>query len=251
MIRLPTYRILRDASEIARVATRRIESAVRRGIERTGRFSLVLAGGSSPAPVYERISSRARIDWERVHVFWSDERCVPPDHAASNYRMAAATLFAKGAPPHDHIHRIPAERGSVEAAASYDAELATFFGARQPASLTLPTFDLVLLGMGGDGHTASLFPGGLGLISPSWTAPARAPVGMEPAERVTLTLAAIATAVEICFIVTGATKRDMVARVLSQERIDVPAAQIRAQRSVLWLLDREAGRSIRHSEDVI
>ncbi len=245
MTRLSTeYRILRDPSEVARVAALHIESAARRAIDRNGHFSLVLAGGSSPRPTYELVAARGRIDWERVHVFWSDERCVPPDHAASNYHMASLTLFAKGAPLPDHIHRVPAERGCVEAAAHYDDEIATFFGARQPALMTLPAFDLVLLGMGDDGHTASLFPGAPELSSPSWAVPARAPVGVEPAERVTLTLAAIASAVEVCFIVTGATKRDMLARVLAQEPINIPAAQVRARQSVRWLLDRDAGGSV-------
>lgn len=234
------YRILRDVSEVAHFATELIELAARNAIERTGRFSLVLAGGSTPTPAYELVAARGRIDWEHVHIFWSDERCVPPDHAASNYRSAVATLFARAAPSGDHIHRIEAERGSVEAAAQYDDVLAAIFGARQPALMTRPAFDLVLLGMGEDGHTASLFPDGSGLTSPSWTAPARAPVGVEPAERVTLTLAAIATAVEVCFIVTGATKREMVARVLSQQT-DVPAARVSARHNVRWLLDREAG----------
>jgi 6-phosphogluconolactonase len=244
------YRILRDPSEVACVLARSIELAARRAIDRSGRFLLVLAGGASPRPLYELIAARGRIDWERVHVFWSDERCVLPDHVASNYRMAAETLFATAAPPADHIHRIPAERGAVEAAALYDDELATFFGARQPGLLTEPAFDFVLLGMGDDGHTASLFAGGSGLTSPSWTAPARAPAGVEPPERVTLTLSAIATAGEVRFMVTGESKRDMVARVLSQDRINVAAARVKAQRSVRWLLDRAAGQSIREPDDV-
>jgi 6-phosphogluconolactonase len=238
------YRILRDPAQVAHVLTRHIESTMRHAIERTGFFSLVLAGGTSPAPLYELLSARGRIDRDRVHVFWSDERCVPPDHPASNYRMAAATLFAGVAPRPDRIHRIPAELGCVEAAARYDGELATFFGARRPALMPQPAFDLVLLGMGEDGHTASLFPDGVGLISPSWATPAVAPAGVEPAERVTLTLAAIAAAAEVCIIVTSATKADMVARVLSQERIEVPAAQVSAQHNACLLLDRQAGRSL-------
>ena len=241
-----TYRVLRDASEVALCAAHQVESAAHRAIERAGRFTLVLAGGSSPRPAYELISARGRMDWERVHIFWSDERCVPPADAASNYRMAGDTLFARAAPPRGNIHRIPAERGGVEAAAHYDDELATFFGARQPGLLALPAFDLVLLGVGDDGHTASLFPGGPGLTSPSWTAPARAPAGVEPAERVTLTLAAIAAAAEVSFIVTGAAKQEMVAQILAQQQSDHPAARVTAQQRVRWFLDRESGGSLRN-----
>jgi 6-phosphogluconolactonase len=244
-----TYRILRDASEVALFAARHVESAARRAIERAGRFSLVLAGGATPAPTYELIAARGSIDWQHVHVFWSDERCVPPDHPASNYSMAAATLFARGVPPRDNIHRVPAERGVVEGTAAYDDELAAFFAARQPGLMTQPAFDLVLLGMGSDGHTASLFPGGPGLISPSWAAPARAPFGVEPVERVTLTLAAIAAAAEVCFIVTGAAKRETVSRVLSQQRSDLPAARVTARGSVGWFLDREAGPGLPRPPD--
>lgn len=239
-----SYEILRDPSEVARVVTRHVESAARRCIEQTGRFSLVLSGGSAPKPAYELVASRGRIDWARVHVFWGDERCVPPDHPASNYCMAAATLFRSAAPPPGQTHRIPAERGPLQAAALYDDELARFFGARQPASLAEPAFDLVLLGMGADGHTASLFPDGPELAAQSWAAPARAPTGVEPRERVTLTLSAIAAAAEVCFIVTGAKKREMVACVLAEGGSDKPAARVRARRAVRWLLDREAGAGL-------
>ena len=242
-----TWRILDDAVEVARVAARHVEAAARAAIERAGRFNLVLAGGSSPRRTYELLSERGRIDWDRVHVFWSDERCVPPDDPASNYRMAIVTLFARTAPPAGNVHRIQAERGALQAATQYDDELVRFFGAGQPGPMVQPAFDLVLLGVGADGHTASLFPGGPGLTSPSWVAPARAPVGAEPAERVTLTLAAIAAAAEVLFIVTGATKRDVVARILSPEGSELPAARVTA-RGVGWLLDRQAGADLHEQQ---
>jgi 6-phosphogluconolactonase len=238
------YIVVRDPWEVAHVAALHIESAARRAVERNGQFSLVLAGGASPAPLYQLIAARGHIDWARVHVFWSDERCVPPDHDASNYHRASTTLFARGAPMPDYIHRIQTERGCVEAAEQYHQDLAAFFGALQPALMSLPAFDLVLLGMGDDGHTASLFPGGPELSSPLWAVTARAPEGVKPANRVTLTLAAIAAAAEVCFIVTGATKRDMVGHILTQEPFNVPAARVSARHKVRWLLDREAGASL-------
>lgn len=213
-------------------------------IDRDGHFNFVLAGGSSPRLTYELLSARGHLDWSRIHVFWSDERCVQPDDDASNYRMAATALFARTAPPTGNVHRIPAERGGLKAAAQYDDELGRFFGARQPGLMMQPSFDLVLLGIGDDGHTASLFSGGPGLTSPSWAAPARAPVGLSPAERVTLTLAGIVAAAEVLFIATGVAKRGVVARILSAEGRDLPAARVTAHQGVRWLLDREAGANL-------
>jgi 6-phosphogluconolactonase len=238
------YRILRSPAEVARMVARHVEQTAARATQRNGRFTLVLSGGSSPTRAYELIAQRGRVNWPDVHVFWSDERCVPPDHPDSNYHRSAATLFANGAPPRDHIHRIPAEHGPETAAAEYDQELAAFFQAKQPALRSQPAFDLVLLGMGEDGHTASLFPGGVGLSSPAWAAPAQAPPGVQPNQRVTLTLAAIAAASEVCFIVTGSNKQEMVTNVLTHQQAEFPAAQVTSRQRVSWLLDRDAGAKL-------
>lgn len=240
----PDVRVLDDPSKVARAAADAIASAFVRAVERTGRFALVLAGGSSPRLVYELLGATRRLDWSRVHVFWGDERCVPPDDPASNYRLAASTLFAHDGPPTHHLHRIPAEHGPAEGSARYDEELATFFGSPTPGAMREPAFDLVLLGMGDDGHTASLFPGGPELTSSAWCAPATAPPGASVAERVTLTLPAIATAVEVVFIVTGGAKRAIVARALSSAAADVPAARATARERVHWLLDRAAAADL-------
>jgi 6-phosphogluconolactonase len=236
-------RIFDGAAGLHRAAAQAIEQSATAAIRDRGRFLLVLTGGSTPGGVYERLATHHadRIDWDGVHVFWGDERCVAPDHPQSNFRLAAETLLRRVPLPGANVHRMPGEEPAERAAARYDAELQRFFGAATPAALGERnfSFDLVLLGMGGDGHIASLFPGSPALHAASWATAAEAPPASPIAERVTLTLPAINRARDCLFLVTGAAKREMVRAVLDGSAA-LPAASIRPRGRLTWFLDAEA-----------
>jgi 6-phosphogluconolactonase len=203
-------------------------------------FSLNLAGGSTPKRVYELLAGpafKAYIDWQKVHLFWGDERCVPFDHPDSNYRMVHEALIAHVPIPPDHVHRMPVESGSPEAAAAlYEKELQRFYGADtlDPAR---PLFDVTLLGLGPDGHTASLFPGTAALDErKAW---ATAVVGVKSEARISLTYPALESSAAILFLVAGAEKREALAGVFAQDR-SLPAAKIQTNAPILWYVDRAA-----------
>ncbi|MCG2784211.1 MAG: 6-phosphogluconolactonase [Anaerolineae bacterium] len=202
-----------------------------------GRFSVALSGGSTPRALYERLASAefsGRIPWRDIHLFWGDERCVPPDHADSNYRMTAESLLRRVPLPAENIHRIQGELAPHEAAAHYEAGLRAFFGGA-------PVFDLVLLGMGDDGHTASLFPD-----SPALAESARWAVAVEHTSpppplvsRVTLTFGVFNAARRVVFLVTGAGKAQKLAEI--RRGADLPAGRIRPPNGdLLWLVDEAA-----------
>lgn len=218
-------------------------------------FTVALSGGSTPKGLYTLLAQepyRTQVPWNLVHVFWGDERCVPPDHADSNYKLADDALLSQVPLPETNIHRVPTEGGDcVGAAADYAQELVTFFGLTGRA---LPHFDLLLLGVGDDGHTASLFPGkpaldahdALVVSSP----PGRLP---PPVERVTLTLPVLNAARHVVFMATGAGKRAIVTRILAG--VDATAgALLPAQRvhpgdgTLTWIVDQAAvGESARET----
>ena len=205
-----------------------------------GVVSLALSGGSTPRGVYEILASaayRKRIDWSRLHVLWGDERCVPPEAAESNYRMAHQALLRDVPIPAHHIHRIRGELPPAEAARAYEIELRNVFGI---AGEEIPRVALVLLGMGEDGHTASLFPGSTALNEK------RRLVTEVYAERlnawrVTVTFPLLAKAGAILFLVSGTAKASMVHAVLHDEGAEFPAARVaRMKGDVQWYLDRDA-----------
>lgn len=200
-----------------------------------GNFSLALAGGATPRELYAvlgRDPFAAAMPWDRVHLFWGDERAVPQDNEHSNYPLAAPLLPLI---PDKQVHRVRGELGAEQAAADYAAALEAQFGGA-------PAFDLVLLGLGGDGHTASLFPGSPALEADSYVAPAPAPDADPRVERVTLTLPALNAARRVAFLVTGRAKAAMVKRVLDGE--DLPAARVRPRDELLWFLDKAAAKEL-------
>jgi len=239
----PSLELLRDPEALAAAAAAHVAGVARAAIADRGRFAIALAGGSTPRRTYELIASAiADEEWARIHVFFGDERCVSPGDPASNYRMARETLLRSVPVADANVHRIRGELGPVDAAASYDRELADFFGAPTPANSSQPSFDLVLLGLGHDGHTASLFPDSAAFDDPRWAAPAHAPPGVTPAQRVTLTLAALGSAREAVFLVSGTEKRAAVARILGTDRdTGLPAARVAPRHGIVWFLDRGAG----------
>jgi 6-phosphogluconolactonase len=203
-------------------------------------FALNLSGGSTPKRVYELLASPAfqnYIDWNKVHLFWGDERCVPFTHADSNYRMVHDALIAHVPIPPGNVHPFPVESGSPEKAAClYQEQLQAYYGATQldPAR---PLFDVTLLGLGADGHTASLFPHTAALDErEKWTTSI---VGVKPEPRLSMTYPALESSATILFLVAGAEKRDALARVLAKDP-SLPAARIQPDAPVLWYIDQAA-----------
>jgi 6-phosphogluconolactonase len=209
------------------------------------RFIIALAGGSTPRMAYDLLSSEFApvMDWESTYVFWGDERCVPPESPQSNLRMARETLLNHVRVPIDHLHRIHGEFSPDEAARLYEDDLRRFFGSRGTRG---PRFDALLLGLGTDGHIASLLPGSPALDETRrWVTTAQRPE--EPFGRVTLTFPAINSAANIVFLVTGKDKADVVARVISGDPSQgtLPAQQIKPiDGNVIWVLDEDAAAAL-------
>ncbi len=235
-----SLRVLPDAGALARAAA---DEVLRAAQAANDRFTLALSGGSTPKLLYQRLAGAdfaARLDWPRVHLFWGDERCVPPDDPASNYRLARETLLDHLSIPPANVYRISGEREPAQAAADYDRRLRGFFGG-------LPRFDLILLGLGDDGHTASLFPHTPVLTERDrYAASSTAPV--PPIHRVTLTLPVINAAARVLFLVSGEGKAAILRRVLEDEYPDTLPAQLiqPADGEVIWLVDESAARLLSH-----
>jgi 6-phosphogluconolactonase len=245
---LNSIMIYKNMDDLARGAARYIISSIQQTISARDRFSLVLSGGSTPRAIYSFLSDSPQVDqvpWLKVHFFWGDERCVPFDHTQSNYRMAHESLLGRLSLPAQNVHRIQGEALPEQAAEAYEQELFTFFGKDNG----LPRFDLVLLGMGVDGHTASLFPD-----SPALEETGRWAVAVEhqqpPAPlvpRVTLTLPLINAAERVAMIVVGAEKAKLIQQVLSgiETTPVLPVQRVNpTQGEFVWLLDEAAAQLI-------
>jgi 6-phosphogluconolactonase len=228
---------------LAREAAQRFTDLATEAVDSRVRFSVALSGGSTPTALYSLLAKdpyRAQIPWAQVHLFWGDERCVPPDHPDSNFRLADVTLLSHVPIPSANVYRI---RGEIEphlAARTYEGTLQDYFcGPRT-------RFDLVLLGLGDDGHTASLFPDSAALQERERLVVAvEASYQDRPARRVTLTLPAINTARQVLFFVTGRAKAGIVRAVLEGPEGHLPAQQIQpAAGQIVWMLDREAASQL-------
>lgn len=229
-------RIYPDAASLARAAAEYFVTLTAEVTATHGRFAVALSGGSTPRATYTLLANdefAARVDWPRVHVFWGDERCVPPDHSESSFQLADEALLSHIPIPLSNVHRVRGELEPEVAAQTYAAELRTFFG------VPWPHFDLVLLGMGDDGHTASLFPGSDALRETGRPVVAvTAHYQDRPAHRVTLTPPAINAARQVLFLVTGAAKSEILQAVLEGPEGRFPAQQIRPTSGHLtWLVD--------------
>jgi 6-phosphogluconolactonase len=224
---------------VAREAARRLVHLSNTAVKSRGRFSVALSGGSTPRKLYQLLAEKpyqSQVPWKACHLFWGDERCVPPGDPDSNYRLAREALIQQVPVPTHHVHRIPVERGPISAAEAYARTLIDFFCGTQAR------FDLVLLGMGQDGHVASLFPGSAALEERERLAVAvEADYQDTPADRVTLTLPAINAARQILFLVTGSAKAGIVRAVMEQPGAGLPAQAVRPSAGELvWLLDAGA-----------
>jgi len=210
-------------------------------------FNLVLAGGSTPRAVYEhftRTEFKKSISWDAIHFFWGDERCVPPDHSESNYRMARQALLDPLKIHQQNIHRICGENDPSDEVSRYAEEIKRHC---QGASGEMPRFDWILLGLGTDGHTASLFPGVQLIEDPSGLCA----VAIQPQsgqKRITLTFKVLNHAKRISFIVTGESKAQVVAEILKQslQSCNYPAAKVHLEQGFLeWFLDAEAASKLK------
>jgi 6-phosphogluconolactonase len=208
-----------------------------------GPIRVALSGGSTPRHTYQALAGVPfvnRLPWQRMHWFWGDERFVPPDDPASNFRMAREAMLNSAPVPVENIHPIPTVGITPDAAAArYQAELQRSYG-RESLIPTQPLFHICLLGLGDDGHTASLLPGEPVLDERSrWVA---AVAHGRPETRITLTYPAINASQHIAFLVSGAAKRDMLRQVLSG-RSTVPAARLHPIGDLLFIADRDAAGS--------
>jgi 6-phosphogluconolactonase len=221
-----TELIVSEPAELARQAAGWLGLEVTRAITERGSCALSLAGGQTPEPLYRQLASVPSIDWGKVELFFGDERAVPPDHPDSNYQMVHRTLLSQVPIPAGQVHRMQAERVDREAAArEYDRQLP-------------PRLDVLVLGMGADGHTASLFPGSAALDERQRRVIAVF-AAKAPAERLTITPPVIEAARKVAVIATGVDKAPMVARAI-EGPLEPKAVPAQLARRGVWFLDHAA-----------
>lgn len=235
--------VVATAAALAEQAANRFVEAATKALADLGTFRVALSGAKTPEGLYARLASepfQSRVDWARVQVFWGDERCVPPDHADSNYRLAHELLLSKVPVRPENVYRMRGEAIDPDlAAAEYAGELQTAFGLKRGER---PRFDLILLGMGADGHTASLFP-----HSPALREVTRLAVAVYvealKSYRITLTLPVLNNATMVLFLVSGGDKAERLRAVLGGKPSHAaPASLVRPERGTLhWIVDRAAG----------
>ncbi len=232
-------RIFPDLEELSQAAAWYVVLQSRNATAARGKFTVALSGGSSPKRLYSLLATdpyAAQINWSGSHFFWADERCVPPDHQESNFRLAHDAFLAKVLLPTENTHRIAGEKDPERAASEYEKHLRTFFDAP-----SFPAFDLILLGVGEDGHTASLFPGASTLRERVRIA---VPVYADAPKpnRVTLTLPVLNHATNILFLVSGRGKAKVLHEIFEDGNPkQYPAGMVRpVNGTVTWMIDRDA-----------
>lgn len=243
----PEIRTLTTPQELFAAAAEEVVRTANEAVAQRARFTIVLSGGSTPKSLYNLLATNARtaLPWDRMFFFWGDERHVPPTDPDSNYRMADETLLSKIPVPAGNVFRIKAENPDAAAVAeAYEQTILKFF---QLKSGEVPNFDLILLGMGPDGHTASLFPGTTALQEKSHLVVANWVEKMKT-HRITLTLPVLNAARCVTFLVSGTDKASVLRAVLEE---DVPAEQypsklVRpAAGKLIWLMDRAAASQLK------
>lgn len=213
-----------------------------------GMASIALAGGATPRAVYELLATERfdrRCDWSRIHFFWGDERCVEPDSSESNYRMAYQALLRHRAISPAHIHRMHGELSPAEAAHAYEQEIRLVMNAPSP---TVPRFSIVVLGIGENGHTASLFPGSP-VLEVRTPLVASTLVGQPGTHRVTMTLPLLNNGGLVLFLVAGPAKAAILRTLFRDESVDLPARHILPTSGPLfWYVDADAAVLLHSSE---
>jgi 6-phosphogluconolactonase len=247
-----TIEVLADEAAVAQRGAELFASAARSSVERRGAFTAALSGGSTPRRLYELLGRdplRSRVPWEQVHLLWGDERCVPPDSPESNYRMVHEAFVAHVAIPPENVLRMRGEDDPAEAAVQYEMHLRELARSTGATHLGAPVIDLVLLGVGSNGHTASLFP-----HSPALREPERLAVAVQVPEvgwRLTLTVPVINGAHHVVFVATGEEKAAVLARILQgPSRGDELPAQLVVPRPgrLTWLLDEAAAQRLHRGD---
>lgn len=243
MMTMASLQVHADPTTLARAAADLFIALAQESIQTKGRFSVALSGGSTPKQMYAELAApelKDQLSWANIHLFFGDERHVLPDDPQSNFRMVQETLFSKVSLPAGNIHRVRTESDARLAAFDYEEELRAFF------NLPWPQFDLLLLGMGADGHTASLFPKTAGLNEEHrWFIAHQVP--SQDGWRLTLTKNAINAACQIVVLVSGQSKAEMLAEVLTgpSDPWEKPIQHIQpVDGEMLWLLDRDAASQL-------
>ena len=228
-----------DLQSLSRGAAELFQSLSCTVIATKGRFAVALSGGTTPRLLYTLLGSapyQNTIDWPRIHLFWADERCVPSDHPESNYKLVRDTLLKNLSLPGKNVHNIQGEVDPTEAACAYEQDIKEFYGA-----VTFPSFDLIILGVGVDGHTASLFPGSSSVTEADRIA---IPIYRKDPQinRVTLTMPVINHASNILFLVAGKSKASVLQNILCQGNSKgYPAGLVSTKSGIVeWFLDNEA-----------
>jgi 6-phosphogluconolactonase len=228
--------VAKDLEDLAHRAARWIAGIAAASKER---FAICLSGGSTPRRLYQLLGEdpyRAAMPWDRIHWFWGDERFVPWDHPDSNYRMAREAMLAHVPAPPQNIHGIATTGDPADEARAYERVLKSYYGG-EALDPVRPLFDMELLGLGPDGHTASLFPTTKVLEERQrWVAEV---VGAKPEVRITLTYPVLESSRHTAFLVAGADKREPLARVLAGDQ-ELPAGRLRPVGELVWLVDEKA-----------
>ncbi len=236
-------RILENPADLFREAAVEFSALANEAVRARGRFCVALSGGSTPKGLYALLATGVvAVPWEKIYFFWGDERHVPPDDPESNYRMANEALLSKVPILPDNVFRILGEEKDAQAAArKYEETLVKFFSLKAGE---LPRFDLILLGMGPDGHTASLFPASAALqeshrsVVANW-------VEQFHTDRITLTLPVLNNAAEVIFLVSGDEKSGILRRVLEGNGGQFPSQLVHPKDGMLiWLLDKPAASKL-------
>jgi 6-phosphogluconolactonase len=237
---MPHLEVLATPDAVTARALEVVLATMQKAVQKQGRCSVALCGGSTPKALYAQLAMRKDMPWEQVHFFFGDDRYVPHDHPNSNYRMAQEVLFSKAPIPPSNIYPMPTGKTAEEDAQAYAATLAEYFRSETPR------FDLILLGMGNDGHTASLFPGdqsleATGIVTVAHPRLSEEAIATAPV-RLTLTFSTLNQAHTVLFLITGKAKQEILAQVLKGEG-DFPSGRVKLSHSsseLIFLIDRAA-----------
>jgi 6-phosphogluconolactonase len=238
----PEVRILKTAADLFEAAAAEFTAQAAKAVGDNGRFTVALSGGSTPKTLYSLLATTPGIPWDKIYFFWGDERHVPPDHPESNYRMVREALLSKVPVPAENIFRIRAEeQGAAAAARQYEQALKDFF---HLAPGKFPRFDLILLGIGTDGHTASLFPGTAALnetqrlVVANW-------VPTFNTDRLTFTFPVLDAAAYVMFLASGTDKAPILHEILENSSAGLPSQRVRPSNGKLvWLVDEAAASEL-------
>jgi 6-phosphogluconolactonase len=238
----PEIRILKTGAELFEAAAEEFAARAAQAVQARGKFTVALSGGSTPKTLYSLLATKPNIPWEKIYFFWGDERHVPPDHPESNYRMVREALLSKVPVPPEDIFRIHAEEQDAAAAAlQYEQTLKDFFHLT-PGQI--PRFDLILLGVGPDGHTASLFPETAALSEPRRLVVANW-VPKFNTDRLTFTFPVLNAAACVMFLASGTDKASIVHEILEDKAANLPSQRVQPSNGkLIWLVDQPAAAAL-------